>query len=234
MARGRRSTSAASSIRPGSFASGNVARWSAAGWSARGTGMNNVVRALVSGQCRRSSTALYAGGSFTTAGGAAASKVARWDGAGWSALGSGPAFDVYALAGFNSLLMAGGSSCSVHEGLERLDLVDAAGGYPATVLGHRSSSSWNGGRGTASFVGGAFNSASALAPARDRALERQRLGPSASGISGTSVFDLLAADEPTGSALYLGGDFATFNSVASLTSPAGAAPSSAATPPARR
>jgi hypothetical protein len=32
---------------------------------------------------------LYAGGIFTTAGGAAANRIARWDGASWSPLGSG-------------------------------------------------------------------------------------------------------------------------------------------------
>jgi len=36
-----------------------------------------------------SGPALYAGGSFTRAGGGAANGIARWDGSGWSALGSG-------------------------------------------------------------------------------------------------------------------------------------------------
>ena len=33
--------------------------------------------------------ALYAGGDFTTAGGVAANRIAKWDGSSWSALGSG-------------------------------------------------------------------------------------------------------------------------------------------------
>ena len=46
--------------------------------------MNGMVRALaVSG------SDLYAGGSFTTAGGSAANRIAKWNGSGWSALGSG-------------------------------------------------------------------------------------------------------------------------------------------------
>jgi hypothetical protein len=42
--------------------------------------------------------ALYAGGYFTTAGGAAARRIARWDGCNWSALGSGMDYAVLALA----------------------------------------------------------------------------------------------------------------------------------------
>src|SRR5262249_44912063 len=33
--------------------------------------------------------ALYAGGSFTSAGGVAANRIAKWDGSSWSALGTG-------------------------------------------------------------------------------------------------------------------------------------------------
>ena len=50
--------------------------------------------------------ALYAGGVFTSAGGVSANRIARWDGSGWSALGSGIdagpfGTTVYALASFN-------------------------------------------------------------------------------------------------------------------------------------
>jgi hypothetical protein len=42
--------------------------------------------------------ALYAGGNFTHAGNAQASRIARWDGSSWSAVGGGMNDDVYALA----------------------------------------------------------------------------------------------------------------------------------------
>ena len=51
---------------------------------------------------------LYAGGYFTTAGGAAANYVAKWNGSAWSALGSGMNNYVYALAVSGSDLYAGG------------------------------------------------------------------------------------------------------------------------------
>ncbi len=41
---------------------------------------------------------VYAGGLFTTAGGANASRIARWNNASWAALGSGVSRDVYAIA----------------------------------------------------------------------------------------------------------------------------------------
>jgi hypothetical protein len=41
---------------------------------------------------------VYAGGSFTTAGGSSANYIARWDGSSWSALGTGMNSDVLALA----------------------------------------------------------------------------------------------------------------------------------------
>jgi hypothetical protein len=51
---------------------------------------------------------LYAGGYFTTAGGSAATNIAKWDGSSWSALGSGMNSFVRALAVSSSNLYAGG------------------------------------------------------------------------------------------------------------------------------
>jgi hypothetical protein len=68
-----------------------VARWSGTNWSALGAGVGGappgyfpVVYALaVSG------TNMYAGGLFTSAGGTPASRIAKWNGSSWSALGAG-------------------------------------------------------------------------------------------------------------------------------------------------
>src|SRR5207244_2479119 len=54
---------------------------------------------------------LYAGGSFTNAGGVAATNIAKWNGSTWSALGSGMNGFVSALAVSGTDLYAGGG-CS--------------------------------------------------------------------------------------------------------------------------
>jgi hypothetical protein len=52
---------------------------------------------------------VYAGGAFTTAGGIAANRVAKWSGSNWSALGTGVDNDVSALALSGSDLYVGGT-----------------------------------------------------------------------------------------------------------------------------
>jgi hypothetical protein len=71
----------------------NIAKWDGSEWSHLGSGVegpvpsrndaSHVMALTVMG------TDLYAGGSFTTAGGMPAANIARWDGTSWSALGDG-------------------------------------------------------------------------------------------------------------------------------------------------
>ena len=70
----------------------NIAKWNGAAWSALGWGIGGrspygspIVRALAFDTYGT----LYAGGTFTTAGGVNATNIAKWDGSEWSALGSG-------------------------------------------------------------------------------------------------------------------------------------------------
>lgn len=74
-------------------------------WSALGGGLNGTVRAVAVS----STGVIYAGGSFTSAGGVAASNIAKWDGTSWSSLGSGANGAVFALAidGNDSLYVGG-------------------------------------------------------------------------------------------------------------------------------
>ena len=51
---------------------------------------------------------IYAGGSFTTAGGVAANHIAMWDGVAWHAVGNGFNSAVHTLAVYNDSLYAGG------------------------------------------------------------------------------------------------------------------------------
>ncbi len=86
-----------------------IARWnpSSSSWSALGSGMSGgsfpYVNALA-----WDGTGLYAGGTFSTAGGTTAFHIARWNGSSWSALGSGMNNYVRALAWDGSGLYAGG------------------------------------------------------------------------------------------------------------------------------
>ena len=68
-----------------------IARWDGTTWHALGDGMNATssyhVWALGSFD-DGNGDALYAGGSFTTAGGISVTKLAKWDGSAWSAVGS--------------------------------------------------------------------------------------------------------------------------------------------------
>jgi hypothetical protein len=91
-----------------------IAQWNGSNWLSLGEGMSGgavdefgnyytSVSALAV-----SSGTLYAGGSFTTAGGNAANYIAQWDGSSWSPLGSGIIGWVYALTVSGGTLYAGG------------------------------------------------------------------------------------------------------------------------------
>jgi len=81
-------------------AANRVARWDGAGWSEVGGGLGGSVFALAVYD-DGSGPALYAGGTFQSAGGVPASRVARWDGVSWSPLASGVDGSVLALTVFD-------------------------------------------------------------------------------------------------------------------------------------
>jgi hypothetical protein len=89
--------------RAGGVTANHIAKWDGAVWSGLGGGMGPVnpwVGALT-GFDDGTGSALYAGGNFTTAGGVAVSRVAKWDGVAWSALGAGVNESLDALAIFD-------------------------------------------------------------------------------------------------------------------------------------
>jgi hypothetical protein len=92
----------------------NIAKWNGSGWSALGSGIPSGPLGRAVSAFAAFKGALYATGTFTTAGGVAAQNIARWDGQGWSALGTGlgggfATFTGQALAVFNDQLLVGGS-----------------------------------------------------------------------------------------------------------------------------
>ncbi|MDD3887611.1 MAG: hypothetical protein PHN19_02450 [Patescibacteria group bacterium] len=76
----------------------------AGSWNAVSTGTNSGINALAV-----YNNELYAGGSFTTAGGTSTSYIAKWNGTSWSAVGSGMNGAVHALAVDSTYLYAGGT-----------------------------------------------------------------------------------------------------------------------------
>jgi hypothetical protein len=90
-------------------AASHIAKWDGHAWSALGSGIRGsyyygpTINALAA-----SGSELYAGGDFTTAGGVAATNIAKWDGSAWSALGSGLNGRVSSLAADGSNLYVGG------------------------------------------------------------------------------------------------------------------------------
>ncbi len=126
-------------------------------WSAVSAGMNGGINSLAV-----YNSELYAGGSFTTAGGTTTNYIAKWNGSSWSAVGSGVNGEVNSLAVYNNALYVTGSFTS-------------AGGSSAVRIAKWDGSSWSalglgiGGEGYSLavynnelYVGGNFTSAGGL------------------------------------------------------------------------
>jgi len=91
---------------PGSMSANYIARWNGTSWAPLGSGMNGKVTALAV-----HNGVLYAGGSFSTAGGVPAQSIAKWNGTSWSSVGNGitGGGQVYTLAAYHNELYAGGT-----------------------------------------------------------------------------------------------------------------------------
>jgi hypothetical protein len=86
-----------------------IAKWNGGQWLALGSGIGNVnyggvgVHSVLS--LVLNGNDVYAGGTFTNAGGIAACGVARWNGTLWSALGNGLTFEDASEAGTRALAL---------------------------------------------------------------------------------------------------------------------------------
>ena len=204
-----------------------VARWSSSAWSALDARNDGIGRqpapATTSVRALQvfddgSGPALYAGGSFFGAGTTAASNVARWDGASWSAVGLvGVDASVASLAAFDDgggpALHAGGQFFGASTGLLRWDgtswTVAAGGLLPGgDVVLHAASAAFGGGL----YVGGTF----AILPGLPRARRIARwdgaawtaLGGGIDAISGGgSRVDAIAEWNAGGASLVVAGRF---------------------------
>jgi hypothetical protein len=111
-----------------------IARWTGAGWADLAGGLNSTVHALTVYD-NGSGPALYVGGNFTSAsGGIAVSRVAKWDGLAWSALGAGVSARVRALIPFND-----GNGTALYAAGEFL----TAGGISAPGIAKWNGTTWS-------------------------------------------------------------------------------------------
>jgi hypothetical protein len=202
----------------GGIAVSNIARWNGTEWAAlsgpSGTGTDGWVHTLAAYD-DGSGTALYAGGSFTSAGGVTAKAIARWDGSSWSGLGdTGCDFigDILvADDGSGAALYAAGSYDS--------------GGGPTNILSRWNGSSWqaygsenmpgttardlaqyDSGAGPEIYVAGSFAGSGRIARVTSGTWTELDHDP-AHFVNGT-VRSLIEFDDCSGPALYAGGGFA--------------------------
>jgi hypothetical protein len=210
----------------GGVPAGHIAKWDGSSWTPLGSAMSDPsddVHALVVYD-DGGGPALYAGGSFTSAGGVPASNISRWDGLGWTSVGSGLDGFVFALAvhdeGGTPVLYAGGRFTS-------------AGGVPASNIAKWDGSSWSAlgsgmnndvyalavygdGESSALYAGGKFIIAGGVAAARVARWNGSSWAPLGSGMGGqgSTVEALVVHDDGGGRALFAGGCFPTAGGVA--------------------
>jgi hypothetical protein len=201
-----------------------IAKWNGTSWSPLGTGVSGSF-GLVSSLAvfdDGSGEALYAGGQFTTAGGVAASHIAKWNGTSWSALGAGvggfPSIDSLTVFddGGGAALYAGGNFTT-------------AGGAGASNIAKWNGTSWSAlgsgmndrvfaltvfddGGGAALYAGGEFTTAGGVSAnhvAKWNGTSWSALGSGVStGVNPAVVYALAVFDDGGGPALYAGGKFA--------------------------
>jgi hypothetical protein len=205
----------------GGVAAKSIAKWDGSGWSALGSGVGGSATAQVSALTvfdDGGGPALYAGGDFTTAGGATANNIAKWKGESWSALGSGFNGSIHALAVFDdgggpalyaagSFLIAGGISASSIARWDGSTWSPLGSGIVGTVETLRV---FDDGGGPALYAGGSFTTAGGLTVDRIARWDGSSWSPLAGGGVGSfAVYDLAVFDDGSGDALYAGGSFTT-------------------------
>ncbi|HTL54975.1 MAG TPA: hypothetical protein VL361_04815 [Candidatus Limnocylindrales bacterium] len=120
-----------------------IANWNGSAWSALspGMGMGNETYPLVPvvNALAVSGSNVFAGGDFITAGGSPANYIAKWNGSGWSALGSGMGMGntMYPVATVVNALAVSGSD------LYAGGYFTTAGGVPATNIAKWDGSAWS-------------------------------------------------------------------------------------------
>ncbi|TWT45100.1 Cortical protein marker for cell polarity [Phycisphaerae bacterium RAS1] len=195
-----------------------IAKWNGDGWSPLGSGMNFPVNCLTVFD-DGSGPALYAGGSFTSAGGVPASRIAKWNGASWSPLGSGMSSTVYALTVFDdgsgpALFAGGGFTTAGDVESSRIAKWNGSSWSPlgagvsdgTTVTAVYALTVFDDDSGPALYAGGDFSSAGGVTASRIAKWDGNSWCPLGGGVN-DSVRAMTVFDDGSGPALYVGGDF---------------------------
>jgi hypothetical protein len=177
--------------------------------------------------------ALFVGGKFTAAGGVPASSIARWDGEGWAALGSGlqggdstygP--NVRALAVFDDgsgpalfvggdFTIAGGVAASTIAKWDGVSWTALGSGLQGSTYGPtvEALAVFDDGSGPALFVGGDFTIAGGVNASHIAKWDGSSWSSVGGGVTGTLVSSLRTFDDGSGPALYVGGFFSSAGGV---------------------
>ena len=163
-----------------------------------------------------SGPALYAAGSFSNAGGNAASNIAKWNGSSWSALGSGLNFPVLTLAVYDDgsgsklyagglFTQAGGQSVNYIATWNGTTWASVGGGLNVGAL-VRTMFVYDDGGGDALYIGGTFYKAGTVFASNIVKWDGATWSPLGAGVD-DAVFALAKFDDGGGAALYVGGEF---------------------------
>ncbi len=204
-----------------------IARWDGNQWSSVGGGMNDVLQgsALVVFD-DGTGAALYAGGSFTTAGGVEAKGIARWDGENWTGVGGGVQGEdakVSSLAVFDdgtgmALYVGGQFDTAGNISAQNIAKWDGqewhslGAGLSGGSDGPKAMAAFNDGTGDALYVGGFFTHADGQRVDYVAKWDGDRWLPVGAGL-GSAVRSLITFDDGEGEALYAGGFFGTVDQV---------------------
>jgi hypothetical protein len=215
----------------GSIHANGIAKRSGEGWAAVGGGITGSSEYFPGVKALQvyddgSGPALYAGGGFATAGGMPANNIARWDGASWSALGSG-------ITGYNFGLFV--SSMAVFDDGSGPALYVAgnflfAGGITVNNIARWNGTSWSAvgsgagttgpsvfvgalavfddGTGPALYAGGGFTTIDGVTVNYIAKWNGSVWSPVGTGMD-NGVLALQVFDDGSGPALYAGGAFTT-------------------------
>jgi len=199
----------------GNILASDVAKWNGSSWSALGSGSFSAVNVAAVHAMVILGTNLFVGGSFTMAGGIAATNIAEWNGTSWSAVGAGLVWEgnpnvatVSALAVSSNTLFVGGEFTSAG-GVAATNIVEWNGHtWLALGLGVNGSVSTLAVSANKLFVGGYFTSAGEVTAnqiAQWDGSSWSALGSGMGGFAGQYVSALAVS----GTNLFAGGSFTT-------------------------